>query len=64
MSQVSDPLAESLRFNIHQLAGRVRQIEKMLDTRDSSWWRRLWWRIDGWPRWTKVATRRSWRPWH
>ena len=54
---------ESLRVNDQQLAARVRMLEKMLDTRDSPWWKRLWWRIDGWPPWTQVGERAR-RPWH
>lgn len=53
----------SLWINQRDLAGRVRLLEKMLDTKDSPWWKRLWWRIDGWPAWYRVG-RRSRRPWH
>jgi hypothetical protein len=53
----------SLWVNIRELSGRVRTLEKALDTKSSPWWRRLWWRIDGWPAWYQVGSR-SWRPWH
>ena len=57
------PDEESLWFNLNQLAGRVRTLEKMLDTKDSPWWKRLWWRLDGFPPWYRVGPR-SRRPWH
>jgi hypothetical protein len=51
--------------------GRVKELErevvfirKQLDTLGSPWWKRLWYRIDGWPPWYVVATKRAWRPWH
>jgi hypothetical protein len=52
----------SLKFNHAQLEARVRYLEKLIDTRDSRWWKRLWWRIDGFPPWYQVGTR-SRRPW-
>ena len=52
----------SLWINYRQLAGRVRLIEKMIDTKDSPWWKRLWWRLDGWPPWYRVGPRAK-RPW-
>lgn len=54
---------ESVWANITDLAGRVRLIEKMIDTKDSPWWRRLLWRVDGWPAWYRVGPR-GYRPWH
>lgn len=54
----------SLEFNNNQLGGRVRLLEKMLDTKATPLWRRIWFRIDGWPAWYHVAERRQWRPWH
>ena len=60
---VRDPEIESLWLNVNQLAGRVRLLEKMLDTKDSPWWKRLWWRLDGFPAWYRVGPRKR-RPWH
>jgi hypothetical protein len=60
---MSEPEIESLWTNYRQLAGRVRTLEKMLDTKDSPWWKRLWFRIDGYPAWYRVGPR-SRRPWH
>lgn len=52
----------SLVINQCQLAGRVRTLEKMLDTKDAPWWKRVLWRLDGFPPWYRVGSR-SWRPW-
>lgn len=40
---------ESLRVNDEQLAGRVRHLEKCLDTLQTVWWKRVWFRVNGWP---------------
>ncbi len=53
----------SLIVNQRQLASRLRLLEKMFDTKASPWWKRLWWRLDGWPAWYRVGPR-SRRPWH
>jgi hypothetical protein len=44
-------------------ADRLRHIEKMLDTLDTPWWKRLLFRLDGWPPWYRVARAPAWRPW-
>jgi hypothetical protein len=54
---------DSLKFNDEQLAGRVRLIEKMIDTRATRWYKRLVFRADGWPPWYVVAANPQWRPW-
>lgn len=54
---------DSLRINDEQLAGRVRHLEKMMDTRATPLWKRLVFRLDGWPSWVVVAERPAWRPW-
>jgi hypothetical protein len=52
----------SLKINVNQLAQRVRTLEKLIDTLDSPWWKRLQWRvIDGYPPWYRVGTPRSFR---
>jgi hypothetical protein len=53
----------SLRLNVDQLAGRIRHLEKMLDTRATPFYRRVVFRLDGWPSWPYVALRPAWRPW-
>lgn len=54
---------DSLKVNDEQLAGRVRLLEKMMDTRSSPLWKRVLFRLDGWPSWPTVATDPAWRPW-
>jgi hypothetical protein len=44
-----------LKFNDAQLADRVRLIEKMIDTRATPLWKRVVFRLDGWPGWVTVA---------
>lgn len=58
-----EAVAASLQVNDEQLAARVRYLEKLIDTRDTRWWKRLWFRIDGWPPWYRVGPRKP-RPWH
>ena len=48
---------------VKELERRVRHLEKMLDTLGTPWYKRLWFRIDGWPPWYVVAQRPAWRPW-
>jgi hypothetical protein len=59
---------ESLRFNQEgdgQLWQLVRDHEQRFDTLQTAWWKRMWFRIDGWPgRRDLNADRRAWRPWH
>jgi hypothetical protein len=57
-------LDEARAAAISALAARVRTLEKMLDTKATPLWKRVWFRIDGWPAWYHVAARREWRPWH
>lgn len=59
---VTDPQGERDAFI--ELSGRVRHLEKMLDTLGSPWWKRLWFRVDGYAPWYVVERRRQWRPWH
>lgn len=58
----------SLRFNQTgegQLWHLVRDHEQRFDTLQTGFWKRLWFRVDGWPgRRDLNAERRAWRPWH
>lgn len=59
---------ESLRFNQEgdgQLWQLVRDHAQRFDTLQTPWWKRAWFRIDGWPgRKDLNADRRARRPWH
>jgi hypothetical protein len=46
-----------------ELAARVRRLEKIEDTRGSPLWKRLLFRLDGWPRAGVLAAAPRWRPW-
>ena len=55
----------SLKVNSEQLTHRVRDLEKRLDTLQTPLWKRVWFRVDGWPGQRDLnAPRRAWRPWH
>lgn len=49
--------------NIKALQRDVRHIQKQLDTLGTPWWKRLLFRLDGWPAWWIVAPAPAWRPW-
>lgn len=60
-----DAEIDSLTVNVTQLQQRVTDLEKRLDTLQTRWWKRLWFRVDGWPGQIDLnAPRRAWRPWH
>ncbi len=55
----------SLKINVAQLQHRTRDLEKRFDTLQTRWWKRLLFRIDGWPGQNDLnAQGRAWRPWH
>lgn len=55
----------SLRTNKDLLEMRVRVLERKFDTLETPLWKRVWFRIDGWPGQRNLnAPGRSWRPWH
>jgi hypothetical protein len=58
------PVVRCHEAQIIELRQQLRHMQKQLDTLGSPWWKRLWFRIDGWPAWYVVAERRAWRPWH
>jgi len=63
MTEPYTPILDSLRFNLDQQVNRLRMLEKMMDTRATPLWKRIVFRIDGWPSWTVVAQKPQWRPW-
>jgi hypothetical protein len=64
---IRDPSAQaeisSLWVNVETQAERIRTLEKMIDTRNTPLYQRIWFRIDGWPPWYVVGTRKH-RWWH
>lgn len=56
---------KSLEFNMAQVQHAVSDHEQRFDTLQTRLWKRLWFRIDGWPGIKNLnAEKRSWRPWH
>jgi len=54
---------ESLKVNNRQQAGRIRYLEKLVDTYlHSPVWKRIWFYVDGWPA-DEIASRPKPRPW-
>lgn len=58
----ADAHVASLWVNVDQQAGRIRQVEKLLDVWDSPAWKLALFVIDGWPL-RRVVARPQWRPW-
>jgi hypothetical protein len=58
-----DGLLPASQRRVASLEERVRKLEKHEDTRGSVWWKRLLFRIDGWPRAGVIASHPAWRPW-
>jgi hypothetical protein len=57
------PVVRCHEANLKELARRLRLVEKALDTRATPLWKRILFRLDGWPSWAIVAERPTWRPW-
>jgi len=56
---------ESLKVNVQQLHDMVRDHEQRFDTLQSPLWKRVWFRILGWPGQRNLnAERPDWRPWN
>ena len=58
-----DPVVSSLQAQITELARQLRIVQKQIDTHGSPWWKRILFRIDGWPAWWIIARDPDWRPW-
>lgn len=54
---------ESLLVNVTDSATRIRHLEEIIDTRNTPLWKRIVFRLDGWPSWVVVAEAPQWRPW-
>jgi len=59
----ADAVVRSLQAQITELARQLRIVQKQLDTHGSPWWKRILFRIDGWPAWWIIARDPDWRPW-
>ena len=56
---------KSLEANLEQWQHMTRDHEQRFDTLQTPLWKRVWFRIDGWPGQCNLnAEKRSWRPWH
>jgi len=55
----------SLNTKVELLERKVSDHEQRFDTLQTPLWKRLWFRVDGWPGQRNLnAERRAWRPWH
>jgi len=62
---MDDQLLKSLHTRVEQLEHEIRDHAQRFETLQTRWWKRLWFRIDGWPGQNDLnAKKRSWRPWH
>lgn len=59
-----DAEVDSIKANVEQLWAIVNDHSKRFDTLQTVWWRRLWFRIDGWPGQRDLNGTRRRRPWH
>ena len=58
-------ILESHEVRIKELQRMVSDMDQRFDTLQTPAWKRLWFRIDGWPGQRNLnAERRAWRPWH
>ena len=50
---------------LDELETRMSDNDQRFDTLQTPLWKRIWFRIDGWPGQRDLnAERRTWRPWH
>ena len=62
----------SLEQEVRSLTVKVEELERIVsdhaqrfDTLQTPAWKRLWFRLDGWPGQRDLnSAKRSWRPWH
>jgi hypothetical protein len=55
----------SLKANVEQLWTIMRDHDERFDTLQTPLWKRVWFRLDGWPGQRDLnAPRRARRPWH
>jgi hypothetical protein len=63
-------MGTSAPSSLEDLTTRVAEVEKLVrdhdqrfDTLQTPWWKRVWFKIDGWP-WYDLNGARTHRPWH
>lgn len=50
---------------LDRLEAEVADFRQRFDTLQTPLWKRIWFRLDGWPGQKNLnAERRAWRPWH
>jgi hypothetical protein len=55
----------SINVKVEELERIVSDHSQRFDTLQTPLWKRIWFRIDGWPGQCDLnAERRQWRPWH
>jgi hypothetical protein len=55
----------ALEYRVRLLERELRDHAQRFDTLQTPLWKRLWFRIDGWPGIRNLnAEGRAWRPWH
>jgi hypothetical protein len=56
---------DSLTVKVEELERIMSDVLQRFDTLQTPLWKRVWFRIDGWPGQRDLnADRRAWRPWH
>jgi hypothetical protein len=63
MSEEARLIAQSFSVRINELERRVMDHEQRFDTLQTPLWKRLWFKIDGWPYYDLNGTQQH-RPWH
>ncbi len=56
-------LFQSMDVRMKELERQVRDHDKRFDTLQTPWWKRVWFKVDGWPWYNLNGTQRR-RPWH
>jgi hypothetical protein len=62
---MTDEEVRSIYGRLDRIEGELSDIQQRFDTLQTPLWKRIWFRIDGWPGQNDLnAERRAWRPWH
>lgn len=61
----AEHLMQSFTVRLDELEKTVRDHAERFETLQTPLWKRLWFRVDGWPGQRDLnAEKRTWRPWH